>query len=157
MKLSNRVLSVLLLVVFVLTSTVLTPAFAAGFSDVAETDKYSKAVTTLNTLGIINGYEDGTFKPENNVTRAVLCPYPHFLQMKQALVDFRRKALPLPQVMPCAPHRKNFHQRFFAQRLRIFHKFCCISRKFGISYEIISLFKIAAVQLSHRFPAVVLK
>lgn len=70
MKLSNRVLSVLLLVVFVLTSTVLTPAFAAGFSDVAETDKYSKAVTTLNTLGIINGYEDGTFKPENNVTRA---------------------------------------------------------------------------------------
>lgn len=69
MKFSKRVLSLLLLVTFVVANTVM-PAFAAGFSDVEETSKYSKAITTLNTLGVINGYEDGTFKPDNNVTRA---------------------------------------------------------------------------------------
>ena len=31
------------------------------------------AVETLSTLGIINGYEDNTFKPEGNITRAEMC------------------------------------------------------------------------------------
>lgn len=41
-----------------------------SFPDVAETEIYSNAVKTLSLMGIINGYEDGTFKPNNNVTRA---------------------------------------------------------------------------------------
>jgi len=32
--------------------------------------RYEKAVSALNSLGILNGYPDGTFKPENSVTRA---------------------------------------------------------------------------------------
>ncbi len=45
--------------------------FADGdvFSDISGT-KYEQAIITLSDIGIINGYEDGTFKPENNVTRA---------------------------------------------------------------------------------------
>ncbi len=69
MKTSKRILSLLLVMVFVLTATFTTPVFAA-FSDVAETDAFSGAVSNLSTLGIINGYEDGTFRPLNNVTRA---------------------------------------------------------------------------------------
>ncbi len=69
MKTSKRILSLLLVMVFVLTATFTTPVFAA-FSDVAETDAYSAAVNNLSSLGIINGYEDGTFRPLNNVTRA---------------------------------------------------------------------------------------
>lgn len=38
------------------------------FSDVKGT-KYEEAVTLLNSLGIINGYPDGTFKPTNSITR----------------------------------------------------------------------------------------
>lgn len=45
-------------------------AFAANFPDVADTASYSQAVTELTALGVINGYEDGTFGPDKNVTRA---------------------------------------------------------------------------------------
>ncbi len=39
------------------------------FSDIIGT-KYEEAVKILNGLGIINGYPDNTFKPENQITRA---------------------------------------------------------------------------------------
>jgi len=39
------------------------------FSDITGS-KYEEAVTLLNSLGFINGYPDGTFKPENSITRA---------------------------------------------------------------------------------------
>lgn len=41
-----------------------------AFSDVAEDASYLEAVTMLSKLGIINGYEDGTFLPDNTITRA---------------------------------------------------------------------------------------
>ncbi|WP_165280035.1 S-layer homology domain-containing protein [Paenibacillus protaetiae] len=49
------------------------PAFAATTtpSDVVGTPVQS-AVEELTALGIINGYTDGTFKPENSITRAEL-------------------------------------------------------------------------------------
>lgn len=47
-----------------------TVAFAATYSDVAEDSAYYEAVETLNKLGIVTGYEDGTYKPEDGVTRA---------------------------------------------------------------------------------------
>lgn len=40
------------------------------FSDIKSTDKIATAVTILNKLGIVTGYPDGTFGPNNNVTRA---------------------------------------------------------------------------------------
>lgn len=45
-------------------------ASAASYSDVAANASYADAVNLLSNLGIIKGYEDGTFKPENTVTRA---------------------------------------------------------------------------------------
>lgn len=44
-------------------------AFASELSDVEDT-KYAGSVDALVELGILNGYPDGTFKPEKNVTRA---------------------------------------------------------------------------------------
>lgn len=46
---------------------------ASNFSDVSSDKLYSDAVSTLNLMGIINGYEENgsfSFKPEQNVTRA---------------------------------------------------------------------------------------
>ena len=40
------------------------------FPDVTKTEKYYDAVQILNKLDIIKGYEDGTFGPMKNVTRA---------------------------------------------------------------------------------------
>lgn len=45
-------------------------AFAASFPDVADTASYAQAVNELTALGVINGYDDGTFGPDQNVTRA---------------------------------------------------------------------------------------
>ena len=70
MKTSRRMISALLALVFVLTSIITVPVFAAEFTDLASTHDAYTAITVLNKLGIINGYEDGSFKPDNNVTRA---------------------------------------------------------------------------------------
>jgi len=63
----KKVLSLVLVIAMVLSS--LSFAFAAEFEDVVDND-YEKAINTLAGLGIIDGYEDGTFRPENIVTRA---------------------------------------------------------------------------------------
>ncbi len=41
-----------------------------NFSDVLPNDWYNNAVSTMVNAGIIQGYEDGTFRPNNNITRA---------------------------------------------------------------------------------------
>jgi len=45
-------------------------ASAATFTDVADTASSAQAINTLAALGVIAGYEDGSFKPDNNITRA---------------------------------------------------------------------------------------
>jgi len=40
------------------------------FSDVPQDAWYSLAIATLTNLGILKGYDDGTFKPNNPITRA---------------------------------------------------------------------------------------
>ena len=40
------------------------------YSDIAPESWYNNAVSTLSNMGIINGYEDGTFKPNAPITRA---------------------------------------------------------------------------------------
>ena len=55
---------------------------ASKFTDVAAGQWYSEAVIWASENGIVNGYEDGTFKPMNNVTReemaAILMRYAEF-------------------------------------------------------------------------------
>ena len=45
-------------------------AFAADYSDVADTANYKEAVDAISALGIVQGYTDGTFGPEKEITRA---------------------------------------------------------------------------------------
>ncbi|MEK7528528.1 MAG: S-layer homology domain-containing protein [Patescibacteria group bacterium] len=42
----------------------------AAFSDVSAENPHAEAINTLSTLSIINGYPDGTFHPEQEVSRA---------------------------------------------------------------------------------------
>ena len=65
MKNLAKVLSVVLALAMALSMV----SFAA-FSDVAADAKYGEAVSILSSLGVINGYEDGTFKPDETITRA---------------------------------------------------------------------------------------
>ncbi len=41
-----------------------------SYSDVAETAWYNNAVSTLSRMGILGGYEDGSFRPNASITRA---------------------------------------------------------------------------------------
>ncbi len=56
--------------VTVLASCITVSVSAKTFTDVTAEAKYSLAVDVLSNLNIINGYEDGSFKPSANVTRA---------------------------------------------------------------------------------------
>ncbi len=70
MKTSKRILCSLVLLVFAVVNIFVMPVSAASFTDVKDGSDVHEAVTVLNKLGVINGYDDGTFKPDNNVTRA---------------------------------------------------------------------------------------
>lgn len=45
------------------------PKIEISFSDVLEDSWYYEVVSELSSKGIIKGYEDGTFKPNNNITQ----------------------------------------------------------------------------------------
>lgn len=63
-------LMAMLITVVMLASMVVMPSASAEFNDVSETHQYRKAITTLSTLSVISGYDDGTFKPDGAITRA---------------------------------------------------------------------------------------
>lgn len=69
MRLSKKILALLL-------AAVLTVAFsvngftATSFTDVAEGSPYEKAISTMVALGLLVGYEDGSFRPNDTITRA---------------------------------------------------------------------------------------
>ncbi|NPV89770.1 MAG: DUF4430 domain-containing protein [Firmicutes bacterium] len=63
---------------------------AQSFTDVPESFWASDAIINLNLLGYVNGYPDGTFKPDNQVTRA-------------EFVSILDKVLKLPGYSPAAP------------------------------------------------------
>ncbi len=68
------------------------------FPDVTKTEKYYDAVQILNKLDIIKGYEDGTFGPMKNVTRAEFATMIiRFLGMSEA-VDNSKENLPFPDI-----------------------------------------------------------
>ncbi|MBR5506070.1 MAG: S-layer homology domain-containing protein, partial [Clostridia bacterium] len=58
-----------LALVVALTMVLGTVGFAA-YTDVAEDAGEYTAVSTLSSLSILTGYEDGSFKPDGDITRA---------------------------------------------------------------------------------------
>lgn len=59
-----------LILVFMCSAAFFTRAKA--FSDVDPSAKSAQAITELSSLGIISGYPDGTFRPNNKITRVEL-------------------------------------------------------------------------------------
>ena len=48
-------------------------SYTETFSDVPSDAWYAEAVNTLAALGMIDGYPDGTFRPDATITRAEFC------------------------------------------------------------------------------------
>ena len=71
MRKTNKLVALLLTLGMLLTLAIPMHASAAvSFSDIPTDHTYYTAITTLAAEGILNGFEDGTFKPEQPVTRA---------------------------------------------------------------------------------------
>ena len=66
----KKVISAVLALTLAMSSFVAMTTSAATFADVADTANYAEAVNALAAIGAIAGYEDGTFLPDNNITRA---------------------------------------------------------------------------------------
>jgi len=64
----KKILSFVLVLAMVLGSVSM--VFATDYPDVKDTDDCAEAVNVLSSVGIIEGYNDGTFKPEKTITRA---------------------------------------------------------------------------------------
>lgn len=62
-----RMKKIILVIALILALSVGT-AYAVEFSDIKDT-KYEEAVEFLSAYGIINGYPDGTFRPDKPITR----------------------------------------------------------------------------------------
>jgi len=65
----KRITVLLLIVIFSMSGLGMTYAEEKNFSDVKDSDWYYDAVKTLAESGIISGYDDGSFKPLENVNR----------------------------------------------------------------------------------------
>lgn len=61
----KKFLAILLCFIMLISTT----CFAAGFSDLTSEHWAYKNVTNLVENGVINGYPDGTYRPENTITR----------------------------------------------------------------------------------------
>jgi len=69
MKKTNRFIALLTALVLVFSTMINSVAFAAVNPDVVGTD-FEVAVGKLKAVGVMEGYPDGTFKPEGEITRA---------------------------------------------------------------------------------------
>ncbi len=70
---AKRLLSFILTVAMLLSLAVVPFAEGLVLSDVDNSTVEGKAVNKLVSRGIINGYEDGTFRPGNSISRAEFC------------------------------------------------------------------------------------
>lgn len=92
-----------LLLAFVLTLSLLTfPASAAAtaqFSDVSDQNT-ATAAEVLRLMGVMDGYADGTFKPDKQLTRAQFCKMAVYAMNKQGKLGLYRTVTVFPDVKP---------------------------------------------------------
>ena len=76
-----------LVLALVMTMSLVT--ISAGAKDFTDNDKvnYDEAVQVISLLGVVNGYEDGTFKPANTLTRGAAAKIICNLLLTPAVAD----------------------------------------------------------------------
>lgn len=72
-------------------------AFASGFRDVSSSDWYYADVIYLTDSGILNGFEDGTFRPNEAVTRAQMAKIIALASLQEVDTKFAPKFTDLPK------------------------------------------------------------
>lgn len=96
MKSRKKQTGTFLLVLVLISTLASAPVFAAErkFKDVSPSSWYSGYVENLAKKNIINGYPDGTFRPNNTVERRHVCA----MVVRAADLDYKGKAADFPDV-----------------------------------------------------------
>lgn len=68
MQLSKKLLALSLALIMMVAFSV--NGFSATFVDVADNSPYKEAISSMVSLGLLVGYEDGSFRPNDTITRA---------------------------------------------------------------------------------------
>lgn len=63
----KRIFSIILCLVLIISTV---PVAMAGYTDTGSQDSFYNSAVRLQDLGIITGYDDGTFRPKENISRA---------------------------------------------------------------------------------------
>lgn len=80
---NKKVMAGLLSIGILLGASGVSAVQSGNFTDVKEGDWFYQAVTSLQQQGIINGYQDGSFKPNKTVTRAEVAQMIHNAQQTE--------------------------------------------------------------------------
>ena len=68
MQLSKKLLALSLALIMMVAFSV--NGFSATFVDVPDNSPYKEAISSMVSLGLLVGYEDGSFRPNDTITRA---------------------------------------------------------------------------------------
>ncbi len=96
MKTWKRVLSLTLATT--LSASLLAGVASADFEDVPVTHEYESAVSLLTSLGVIKGFDDGTFKPDLEITREQFTKILYSIMTGSDNADMYRGQSPFPDV-----------------------------------------------------------
>ena len=107
MKNSKRIITLILALVMAL-STMSFSALASNFSDITN-EKVAEAVAKLVANGIITGYEDGTFRPDNQITRARIKVTILFKFFIKSLLCIGCRVVPHASLKMCILHNYILH------------------------------------------------
>jgi len=97
----KRILA-LLLALCTAASLLIVPAAAAEtvtFSDVSDRDT-AVAVESLRLMGVLDGYQDGTFRPDSKLTRAQFCKMAVYAMNGESELGMYRAVTVFPDVRP---------------------------------------------------------
>lgn len=95
-------ISALLLSILILVTTCIIPVSAASVSRFSDISNPNTAVTieALRLMGVLDGYSDGTFRPDGKLTRAQFCKMAAYMMDAESELERFRTVTIFPDVKP---------------------------------------------------------
>lgn len=84
MKNLKKVFVLMLIITELFTGNISAASVTSNYKDVKETDWFAEAIDKLSLLDIVNGFADGSFKPQGEVTRA------QFIKMLVQAMEYKK-------------------------------------------------------------------
>ena len=95
-------ISALLLSILILATTCIVPVCAASesrFSDISDPNT-TVTIESLRLMGVLDGYNDGTFRPDGKLTRAQFCKMAAYIMDAESELGRFRTVTIFPDVKP---------------------------------------------------------